>query len=105
MITSYQIYKKGKLIKECYTGDDALQFIDDNNYKIYTMYEGGHDTFIIELKSKMQVIKCQDLFPSNFTNYKTGDELEINGELYYTLDQIKTYGYNYAKEWVKEIDY
>ena len=54
----------------------------------------------------MKVIKCKDLFPSalNYNTIKSGDELEIDGELYYTLEQVKFYGYGYSKEWVKEIN-
>lgn len=49
MMLTYVVYKESEPIESFYTGDDALRFIEDNNYKIYTMYYGGHDTFIIEV--------------------------------------------------------
>lgn len=54
----------------------------------------------------MKVIKCSDLFPSCilYDLIKVGDELIIDGELYYTLEQVEFYGYGYREEWVKEID-
>lgn len=54
----------------------------------------------------MKVIKCTDLFPACvvYDLIKSGDELEIDGELYYTLEQVEMYGYGYSKEWVREID-
>lgn len=52
----------------------------------------------------MKVINVKDLFPSSMPYDKVGDELEINGELYYTLEQVQFYDYGYIKEWVKEID-
>lgn len=56
---------------------------------------------------KLKVIKCKDLFPSCvvYDLIKSGDELNIDGELYYTLEQVKFYGYGYVKEWIKEVDY
>lgn len=55
---------------------------------------------------KIKVIKCQDLFPSAiaYDLIKSGDELNIDGELYYTLEQVQMYGYGYVKEWVMEVD-
>lgn len=55
---------------------------------------------------KIKVIKCQDLFPAAiaYDLIKSGDELDIDGELYYTLEQVQMYGYGYSKEWVKELD-
>lgn len=39
----YEVYKEGEPIKTFYTGDDVLKYIDDNHYKIYTMFCGGYD--------------------------------------------------------------
>ena len=54
----------------------------------------------------MKVIKCKDLFPEGLGDnfFKDGNELKIDGELYYTLEHVHFCGYGYVKEWVKDID-
>lgn len=48
----YDVYIIGKPdidIERFTNGDDALKFIYDNDYKVYTVYYGGFDRMVFEV--------------------------------------------------------
>lgn len=48
----YDVYVVGKEtehIRTFYCGDSALQFIYENDYKIYSVYHASHDRVIFEV--------------------------------------------------------
>lgn len=46
---TYEVHKENEFSRVFYTGDDALKFIKDNDYQIYTIYCGGKDIIVIEV--------------------------------------------------------
>lgn len=44
-----KVYKENEFILEFYDIDKAIDFICDNNYTIYTVYNGGTNFQIIEV--------------------------------------------------------
>ena len=46
---TYEVHKENEFSRVFYTGDDALKFINDNKYKIDTLYYAGYDIFVIEV--------------------------------------------------------
>lgn len=48
----YEVWVIGKEtehIRTFYYGDSALQFIYENDYKLYSVYYGGYDRMIFEV--------------------------------------------------------